>query len=123
MFLVEKATLAPAMCAFTKSAEGPFIDMGRDFDFDHVGRVYLRVSYARELGRFAGLVEPDEIDRLRSELDEANARVLQLEEELAAADGVIDAIDVIESRDFRTRRRPGRPKGRKTNDEVEEVAA
>lgn len=119
MFRVETATLAPAMCAFTKSAKGPFIDLGRDFDFDHAGRIYIREAYARELGLFVGLVDlPEESD----ELERAYERIAVLEDELAVSDGVIEAIDVIESRDFRARKRPGRPKGRKTNEMEEEAA-
>lgn len=122
MFLVESATLRPALCMFTKSAKGPFIDLGRDFDFDHDGRIYIRVEYARELGRFVGLTDPEDVEALRVELDSALAEVAHLEEELAQADGVIDAIDVIESRDFRSRKRPGRRPARKNDDDMEEAA-
>lgn len=117
MFRVEAATLRPAQCMFTRSANGPFIDLGRDFDLDHDGRMYIKTSYARELGLFVGLQDPADMDALRFELDAANAEILRLEEELEQADGVINAIDVIESRDFRARKRPGRKPVRKSEDE------
>lgn len=123
MFRVDTATLAPAMCMFTKSATGPFIDLGRDFDFDHVGRVYIREEYARELGRFVGLVDPDALgDGEREELEGLRGKVAQLEEEIAELDGALGAIDVLESRDFRARKRPGRRPKQKTEVELEEAA-
>ena len=74
--------LTPACCMFTKSSEGPFIDLGGDFDYDHAGRMYIKASYARELGTFAGLPSQDAVDVLTEERDELKARVAVLEQEL-----------------------------------------
>lgn len=117
MVLVESADLRPGLCMFLKTAQGPFIDLLRDFDFDHDGRMYVSVQYAMELGRAAGLVDPGDVDAARGELEAARARIVELEDELSVADSVIDAIDVIESRDFRARRKPGRPKRRNEDDD------
>lgn len=117
MVLVESADLRPGLCMFLKSATGPFIDLLRDFDFDHDGRMYVSVQYAKELGRAAGLIDAEAAEAVRVELEGARARILELEDELLATDAVIDAIDVIESRDFRARRKPGRPKRRNEDDD------
>lgn len=94
MFHVDKAALVPGQCLFTKTHEGPFIDFGRDFDFDHVGRIYVKESFAREMGVFCGLPSIEERDNLilqvenrvaetadlRARNDELKARVAELED-------------------------------------------
>lgn len=94
MFHVDSAVLVPAQCMFTKTHEGPFIDFGRDFDFDHVGRIYVKESFAREMGVFCGLPSIEERDNLilqvenrvaetadlRERNDELKARVAELED-------------------------------------------
>lgn len=112
--LVDVAYLAPAQCMFTKSANGPFIDFGRDFDFDHAGRMYAKVSYIEELAEEFGSMVP------RRALADAEARIGELELEVAAerarADGAeacFEAIDQLESAGMRARRRQGRPKTKK----------
>lgn len=93
MHHVEKATLVPAQCMFTRSHEGPFIDFGVDFDFDHVGRIYVKESFAREMGVFCGLPSLEEVaelrkrqaaqmaanDQLASMVEEKDQRILELE--------------------------------------------
>lgn len=78
MHHVDKATLVPAQCMFTRTHEGPFIDFGLDFDFDHVGRIYVKESFAREMGVFCGLPSLEERDELRAGLASATAANDQL---------------------------------------------
>lgn len=105
--IVERATLVPGQCMFSGTGDGPMLDFLRDFGFDNVGRIYISLQYATEIGRKAGLVDPsperdEEISRLQAELDQAH-------EEIAALETVVDSIDILESHDFRARRKTGRP--------------
>jgi len=80
--IVDTATLTPGLCMFSGSGNGPFVDFRRDFDFDHVGRMYMTVQVAREIGRLVGLVDPpqeaeSEPEEL-SELEQLRAEVLEL---------------------------------------------
>lgn len=81
MVIVERAMLAPAMCMLRKTAEGPFIDLLREFDFDHEGRMYLSVAAARELGVFAGLPSQDSVDAAREAERGLREQVARLERE------------------------------------------
>lgn len=75
--LVDRPVLVPGRCMFT-GGNGPCVDFLRDFDLDHDGRIYIGVDFAREIGRFVGLVDPPEdvsddggeLDALRAELVE-----------------------------------------------------
>lgn len=71
---------------------------------------YLSVEAVEQCAQFIGYPS-------KAEHEAAVARVAQLERELddartalAEADRLIEAIDVIESRDFRARKKPGRPR-------------
>ena len=101
---VDRPTLVPGRCMFTGTGEGPMLDMLRDFGHDHVGRIYISLAYAREIGRAAGLTDPqpEGARSLEAELQDALERIGELEM-------VLDSIDVLESHDFRARRKTGRP--------------
>ena len=107
MWIVDHPTLTPSCCMFTLKAGVPCIDFGKDFDFNHQGRMYVSVTTARDMGKLVGLVEPedqtDEVGRLTAELKQARAELEELREFKAA-------VDVIESQEFRARKKPGRPK-------------
>ena len=107
MWIVDHPTLTPSCCMLTLKAGVPCVDFGRDFDFNHQGRMYLSVSIARDIGKLCGLVEPedqtDEVARLQTELESVRAELEELQRFKAA-------VDVIESQDFRARKRAGRPK-------------
>lgn len=110
MRIVERAELAPAQCAFTKSMNGPFVDLLRDFDFDHQGRVYIRVEFVKDLGRLVGMVDVAELDAVLGQVERLEGQVAELEGELEESRRFRDALDVIESEGFRARRKPGRPR-------------
>src|SRR4051794_38791961 len=79
MVIVDKAVLAPAMCMFTKTHEGPFIDFLVDFDFDHVGRAYMTVRYAESIGRKIGMHTQETVDGLNADLTAKDERIAELE--------------------------------------------
>lgn len=112
MVIVERAMLAPACCMFTKTSEGPFIDLLREFDLDHAGRIYIKASYARELGAFAGLPSIDQLEAAETERDELRAKVEELEQENASLREFEQAAEyTLQHFDGRVKRKPGpRPK-------------
>lgn len=111
MHIVDIAYLAPAQCMFTHTAEGPFIDLGREFGLDHAGRMYIKTSYARELGHFAGLPSIDELEQARAEIEDLKAQVAELE---AANDAMSEfnqaAKYTVEAMGRKVQKKPGRPK-------------
>lgn len=70
--------------------------------------VFVSKTACEELGKFAGFVPAAVLDAAAEANVGLLARIEQLEAELADAEAVVSAIDVIESRDFRARKRPGR---------------
>lgn len=113
MRLVEKAAIRPNHCAalpyIGQSHPDGFVDTGTELPgFDN--RVYLSVVAVREMARLIGWAAPEELVEARARVAELEARVADLEDEIARTDAVIDAIDVMESRGFTARRKPGRPR-------------
>ena len=113
MRFVERADIRPHRCAVVPTIAGDhpdgYFDTGSEMPgFDN--HIYVSVVAVREMARKLNWVSPetyqealDQIDALERELAQANA-------ELRETQHFMDAIDVIESRDFRARRKPGRPK-------------
>lgn len=124
MRFVERAPVRPHHCAVIPhlgaNHKDGYIDSGNEMSCIDP-HIYVSVVAVREMARLIG-------DPSREEFEAATARVAQLEEELAAAKDALDsaerfieAIDAIESRDFRARKKPGRP--RKNESEVTADAA
>lgn len=124
MRFCEKAPIRPHHCAVIPhlGANHPdgYIDSGNEITAIDP-HIYVSVVAVREMARVIG-------DPSREEHADALARIERLEQELEAtknalaeADRLVEAIDVIESRDFRARKKPGRPSSRK-NDEMAEAA-
>ena len=107
MQIVPFPTLSPAQCLLTRKGGVPCVDLGNDFDFDHQGRMYLAVSACRDLGRLVGLVDPE--GDLVKNLQAAHDRITELEEQLESEARFREALDVIESADFRARKKAGKP--------------
>ena len=120
MIAVPTPTLFHPQCMVTKRADperGPYVDLLRDFDMDHQGRMYVSRVAVEDMAATLGLPGKAEAERLAEaerELEDARARIAQLEEELSAQDTVIQAIDTLESAEFRARKRAGRPKKQET---------
>lgn len=120
MVIVEKATLAPAMCAITKSANGPFIDLLRDFDFDHAGRFYLKTSVVREMAELAGAPKEGSLSTALAENDVLKMRISELERELESLREFERAATyTVEHMGEKVRKKPGR----KPQPKPEEAAA
>lgn len=105
---VETATFVPGQCMFTDSAKGPFIDLLRDFDDRHVGRMYVQVEFARQLGVLAGLPSLDEVTELKRLLDEVTTERDELLEEVESLrEFEQSARYTVETLGHRIRRKPG----------------
>jgi hypothetical protein len=77
--------------------------MGPD---DHV---YLSGTAVKECARMIGWVPPSDIKALRRELEDVRHELAAVLTERHELKHKLDAIDVIESADFRARKKPGRP--------------
>lgn len=114
MRVVPKLEFYPSHCVvFPQISHDPdgFVDTGNTLPYVEP-RVGISLTACRALGEKAGMVSGDvhqkaldEVERLSDELALAHA-------ELAETQAFQDAIDVIESKEFRARRKPGpkRPK-------------
>lgn len=121
MRFAEKAHIRPHQCFVFPSLGSAhpkgFIDTGNEITAIDP-HAYISVEAVEQCAQFIGYPS-------REEHAEALARVEALEAELestkvalAEADRLVEAIDVIESRDFRARKKPGRP-SRKSDEMVE----
>lgn len=105
--IVQKATSHPGACAVSGFSDGPFLDTGaRCHNLNP--HIYLNVDVLKQMARAVGMVPNSDLAAARDELAQLEARLAQCESELATANHQLDAIDVIESRDFRARKKPGR---------------
>lgn len=107
----DRPTFAPAKCVVLGKADDPvgWIDLGNIASVQPDPRAYLSHGGLLTAARLfdydiPALVElPGRIAELEAELEQAQAE-LELERQFH------QAVDVIESADFRARRKPGRPK-------------
>jgi hypothetical protein len=110
--LVDRPVLRPSHCAvFPFRAEDPdgFVDTGSELPgFDN--RVYVSAAAVREMAKLLGFPSPEEHSRVLGELERLRGEVERLEGEVREYDRRFEAIDVLESADFRARRRVGRPR-------------
>lgn len=108
---VDRPEQAPHTCAFTlkgQDPEGFFTELTVLRGLDPV--VYAAASWVRQAARQLGMVHHDEHQMVVGELEQANHRIAQLEDEVAHLNRDFEAIDILESKGFRSRRKPGRPK-------------
>lgn len=112
MDIVERPELPPGQCIACLQNDDPlgFFDTLLTPSLAGDDRIYVSVSWVLERATQLGWRSGDEFVELERELElERDARALA-EDDLARADAVVDAIDLIESRDFRARKKPGRPR-------------
>lgn len=105
MFLIQgPPPFVPAQCLVTKKGgDEPFVDLGRDFDFDHVGRMYVHHSAIRDMWNLVKhLYEEDE------EVDDRDERIRELEEEVEELRKFKESIWVIKSQGMSPQKKPGR---------------
>lgn len=112
MDIVARPTFPPGQCIASLMSEDPkgFVDTGLTPSLTDDARIIVAVSWIEECAHKLGWKGPDEVAELEKELMLREDSLLELEDELSRADAALDAIDVIESRDFRTRKKAGRPK-------------
>lgn len=113
MRFVEKAEIRPMRCAVCptigQNHPGGFIDTGVEMQPAPVDqRVYVSEVGTRELMRVWGWPSPEEHAELVSERDALAGELTDAQADLRETQQFMDAIDVIESRDFRARRKAGR---------------
>lgn len=94
-----------------------FVDTGNELvGFDP--HIYLSYEGVKQAALIFGFVEGEVYASLHEDLTERihelETRLQETEEQLAQADGYLDAIDVLESADFRARKKAGRPKQKVT---------
>lgn len=113
MRLVERAATRPMRCAVLpqigQNHERGFIDTGSEMPgFDN--HVYVSVVAAEQMARMVGWVPGRDLKAVEAERDEALADLAAVREELASAERHLEAVDLLESRGFTARKKPGRPK-------------
>lgn len=108
---VQVLAFAPHRCAVTLRADDPdgFVDTGTVLHgWDP--QVYVSYQGFKHLCKAFDSPTREEATVLREEVTVLRAEVDRLTAELGEERRVTDAIDVLESKDFRARRKPGRPK-------------
>jgi hypothetical protein len=75
----------------------------------HDNRVYLSDVAVRQAMSLLGYASPLEVEELERRLIEAQAEAEELAGRLEVAERALQAVDALESADFRARKRPGRP--------------
>lgn len=86
---------------------GGYIDTGTEYEGE---RVYISVAAVCEMAKMIGWCSPAGRDEMTRARDALQARVDELERELDSKTRALDAIDALESHDYRVRRKPGRPR-------------
>jgi hypothetical protein len=111
MFKVDKCEWPPSYCAVTGRSDAEwYIDTMNNIPIIQP-HIYVSNIGLRELVRTAGgYVPQSDFDSLRADLEAAEQRIEDLEAENNDLARFQDAIDTIESRDFRARKKVGRPK-------------
>lgn len=84
MIVVDVPRLFNAQCLVTKRSDperGPYIDLLRDFDMDHQGRMYISRLAVESMARKLGLISGDE-DLLRDRVAELERQLEEAQREL-----------------------------------------
>ena len=113
MRFVEKAEIRPGRCAVIPTIPGThpegFFDTGSELPgFDN--HVYVSLVAVKEMARKINWVSPATYQEALDQIEALERQIRDAEADLRETQQFMDAIDVIESRDFRARRKPGRPK-------------
>lgn len=88
-----------------------YVDTGVDFiQGGQIERLYVSEPAVKEMSRVLGHPTNSEHTRVVAENLALKSRLEDLEEEMKEYDRRFEAIDVLESADFRARRKVGRPK-------------
>jgi len=100
----------PHVCSFTLKGEDPegFFTTNTVIRWGRDPVAYIAVSAVRQAARELGMVSSDEHGLVVGELERANRRVAQLEDEVAEMNRDFEAIDLLQSKGFTARKKPGR---------------
>lgn len=113
MQIVDRAMQYPAYCMWTFKTDadgaGPWLDLARDFDERHQGRMYLQVTAAQTIGEAAGMVKPEHVEQLEQQLALRDERVNQLEEQVTELQEFKRSVYVMKSAGYTQAKKPGRP--------------
>ena len=112
MRIVQTPTHQPAHCFVTgksKHEEG-FVDFGAPVPGIDPYPV-ITVGVAKQVGQLVGMVDPQEVEALKAQLEGVRAALQSAQDELDELRLRQEAIDTLESAGFRARHKPGpRPK-------------
>lgn len=100
--------MAPHVCAVLLVGEDPdgFVDAGTDCSVCGT-RVYVSHKAIRAMARLYGYATPQEAQESEEALASKDAEIDRLQAELEDERRVTNAIDVLESRDFTSRKKRG----------------
>lgn len=117
MQIVERAMQYPAQCFWTFKTDadggGPWLDLGRDFDERHDGRMYLSVTAAMTFGEAAGMVRPETHEAALEQVAQKDAAIAELEEKVRQLEEFKQAVYVMKSEGYQSAKKPGRPVNKK----------
>ena len=114
MRLADEAEFFPSACAVTGRGDGPFVDFQAHAPWVDP-HVYIRQDIVREAAVLLGMVEGSELEAARAEIARLEDKVSELDNEVRELGRFVDAVDVLESREFRARKKPGRPRKEPVN--------
>lgn len=73
-------------------------------------RVYISVCAVKDMAALIGLPRVEEFEAVVGERDRLARELEECRAALDSAERLVEAVDVLESRDFRARKKPGRPR-------------
>lgn len=117
MQIVERAMQYPAYCFWTFKTDadggGPWLDLGRDFDERHDGRMYLSLSAAQSFGEAAGMIRAETHQAAVEQLEQKDAAIAELEQQVRDLEEFKAAVYVMKSEGYQSAKKPGRPATKK----------
>jgi hypothetical protein len=89
-----------------------YFDVGSELPgFDNHG--YVSVEFVEQAAQHLNWHSPDTVSEIEAELESYKHRVAQLEDEVRELNKDFDAIEVLQSRGYTARKKPGRKPGPK----------
>ena len=109
--MVPKAAFEPGYCCVTGNAqdEGGFIDTGNQLTAVDP-HVYISALGAQRLGKFIGMVDQEGHSQALTRIAELTSKTERLLYELAEEKKFRESVHVIESKDFKAKKKAGRPR-------------
>ena len=112
MRLIEEVVTRPNHCVVMPHMgahhERGYVDTGA-ICYGVDPHIVISVIAAEEIGAVIGMVPREDHTQLQAEAEQLRLQVAELQEKLDGEEAFRRAVDVIESADYRARRRQGRP--------------